>query len=211
MTTPDKDPILLDHDIDGIREFDNDLPRWWVWLFYLSTIFALVYLLFFHGGGPGRLTTERSEHETARAARLAELRAIRAAATTAPLPTEATHDAAVVASGRTLFATHCVVCHLEQGQGLVGPNLTDNYWLHGPAFADTQNTIIDGVPAKGMIAWKNVLRPKEIHAVSSYIYTLRGTEPPNPKAPEGTYHEPAEAPAEAPPEDTAPEPAAESA
>ena len=204
MSEPDKDPLLLDHEIDGIQEFDNDLPRWWLWLFYLSTVFAVVYLIVLHGCGLGSLSHEKYEGEMARAARLAEMRAIREAATTPPLPTEPTLEADTVAFGQKLFLTHCVVCHREQGQGLVGPNLTDNHWLHGPAFADNQTIIIHGVPAKGMIAWKNVLRPPEIHAVASYIYTLRGTNPPEPKPPEGTFYEP-----EAPAEDAVPEPTPE--
>jgi cytochrome c oxidase cbb3-type subunit III len=93
-------------------------------------------------------------------------------------------DPEVLARGKKTFTLLCAPCHRPDGGGLVGPNLTDDYWIHGAKFSDNVTTIWNGVPAKGMITWKNTLKPKEIYEVASYIYTLRGTHPPNPKPPE---------------------------
>jgi cytochrome c oxidase cbb3-type subunit 3 len=94
-------------------------------------------------------------------------------------------DEASLALGKELWDKHCVVCHLAEGQGLVGPNLTDDYWIHGCDFEDIVNIIIVGVPEKGMISWKDQLTSAQIQQVSSYIVTLYGTNPPNPKDPQG--------------------------
>jgi cytochrome c oxidase cbb3-type subunit 3 len=174
--------LLMDHEADGIRELDNKLPRWWVWLFYLTTLFAAVYLTYYHVLGAGDLMAAEYAKEMKIGA------ALKAAAMSkfeASIPTlEPSHDPAVLAAGRKTFATLCAPCHRADGGGLVGPNLTDDYWIHGSKFGDNVATIWNGVPAKGMITWKNTLNPNEVYAVASYIYTLRGTHPPNPKPPE---------------------------
>jgi cytochrome c oxidase cbb3-type subunit 3 len=90
----------------------------------------------------------------------------------------------VLAIGKQTFANLCAPCHAADGGGLVGPNLTDDYWIHGSKFADNLTTIWNGVPAKGMVTWKNALRSDQIYAVASYIYTLRGSHPAKPKPPE---------------------------
>jgi cytochrome c oxidase cbb3-type subunit 3 len=90
-------------------------------------------------------------------------------------------DAVVLAEGKALYINLCAPCHREDGGGLVGPNLTDDYWIHGGDFKDTLRIIYNGVPEKGMITWKTMLKPREMHAAASYIYTLRGSNPPNPK------------------------------
>jgi cytochrome c553 len=92
-------------------------------------------------------------------------------------------DAAVIADGRNTFMNLCAPCHRIDGGGLVGSNLTDDYWIHGSEFVDSLKVIWNGVPEKGMVSWKGVLNPEQIHAVASYIYTLRGTNPDNPKPP----------------------------
>ncbi|MBU0679149.1 MAG: c-type cytochrome [Verrucomicrobia bacterium] len=189
----DEKSILLDHEADGIKELDNRLPRWWVWLFYISIIFSAVYMVYFHVVDAGSLQIAKYEKEmgiveTAKAEAKAEVAA--AAPEAAAVPTEPSSDEEVLAKGQQLFMTHCVACHSPQGQGLVGPNLTDNYWIHGGAFSDTVHTITEGVPAKGMITWKTLLGAGDIHALASYIFTLRGTNPPNPKAPEGEEYTP---------------------
>jgi cytochrome c oxidase cbb3-type subunit 3 len=97
---------------------------------------------------------------------------------------ESSSEASVLAAGEKTYIVSCSPCHGPQGQGLVGSNLTDDYWIHGSEFKDTLRTISNGVPDKGMIAWKDSMQPSEIYAVASYILTLRGTDPPNPKAPE---------------------------
>jgi cytochrome c oxidase cbb3-type subunit 3 len=193
MTMNDEtNPLLLDHEADGIRELDNKLPRWWVWLFFGTIIFAAVYLLYYQtnafplltGGAIPRGDLMIAEYNKEMKAGAA----IKAAAMTqfeASIPTlQPSKDPAVLAEGDKLFHTLCAPCHRADGGGLVGPNLTDNYWIHGSNFADNVTTIWNGVPAKGMVTWKNSLRPDQIYAAASYIYTLRGTHPPNPKPPE---------------------------
>jgi cytochrome c oxidase cbb3-type subunit 3 len=93
-------------------------------------------------------------------------------------------DPAVLTEGHRIFTTYCAPCHRADGGGLVGPNLCDDYWIHGSAYQDNLKTIINGVPEKGMLTWRGVLKPNEIQSVASYIYTLRGSNPPNPKPPE---------------------------
>ena len=176
------EPLLLDHENDGIKELDNKLPRWWVWLFYGTILFGVVYLMYYHVLGLGDLmareyTKEMKAGEAVKTAAMSKFEG--GIATLRP-----SADAAVVESGRQTFARLCAPCHRADGGGLVGPNLCDDYWIHGSTFADNVATIWNGVPAKGMITWKNYLKPQEIYSVASYIYTLRGTNPKNPKPPE---------------------------
>lgn len=183
-----RDPIL-DHEVDGITELDNKLPRWWVWLFNLTTVFAVIYMLYFHvlDKGPSQAQQYQNEVAAAQAAQ-APVAATTPDATTAAAPAaseEPSRDEAVLAQGKQIFTLNCAVCHGQNAEGLIGPNLCDDSWIHGSAFADNLHTIREGVLAKGMISWKAVLKPDDILAVGSYIYSLRGSNPPNPKAPEG--------------------------
>ncbi|HPC61874.1 MAG TPA: cbb3-type cytochrome c oxidase N-terminal domain-containing protein [Verrucomicrobiota bacterium] len=178
-TPQDQDPLLLDHDYDGIRELDNKLPRWWVWLFNLSIVFAILYLIYYHVLDAGPLMAAQYQAEMAigekiKAAAVAEFenRMVSLQPSTDPL---------MLAEGRETFEKLCAPCHRSDGGGLVGPNLTDDYWIHGSNFVDNLKIIWNGVPSKGMVTWKGVLKPGTIHAVGSYIYTLRGTHPKNPK------------------------------
>jgi cytochrome c oxidase cbb3-type subunit III len=174
MSNEPKEPLLLDHEYDGIQELDNNLPRWWVWLFYITIIFAAVYLVYYHVAKVGDLQAAEYDKE------LKAGNAIKAAAmgsfesTIASL--QPSKDPVVIESGRQIYAKFCAPCHRADGGGLVGPNLTDDYWIHGSSYADTVKVIWDGVPAKGMITWKTVLKPDEIQSVASYIYTLRGVK-----------------------------------
>jgi cytochrome c oxidase cbb3-type subunit 3 len=174
MSNEPKEPLLLDHEYDGIQELDNNLPRWWVWLFYITIIFAAVYLVYYHVAKVGDLQAAEYDKE------LKAGNAIKAAAmgsfesNIASL--QPSKDPVVIESGRQIYAKFCAPCHRADGGGLVGPNLTDDYWIHGSSYADTVKVIWDGVPAKGMITWKTVLKPDEIQAVASYIYTLRGAK-----------------------------------
>jgi len=182
-----KDPLLLEHEVDGIRELDNKLPRWWVWLFYLSITFAVIYLSVYHVFAKGNV----AKYGQMAAEYQAEMKigaALKVAAMTRFEVTMASlqpsKDPEAVARGKKTFLTLCAPCHRADGGGLVGPNLCDDYWIHGSNFVDNVTTIWNGVPAKGMITWKNSLKPQEVVEVASYIYTLRGTHPPNPKPPE---------------------------
>ena len=177
--TDSQDPLLLDHEADGIRELDNQLPRWWVWLFNLSILFAVLYLVYYHVVGDGQMMLAEYQRESAvgdalKAQALARFEQDMAAMQ--PLD-----DPARLADGQRIFNQMCAPCHREDAGGLVGPNLTDDYWIHGPQFSDNLKVIYNGVPEKGMVTWKTLLKPVEIHAVASYIYTKRGTNPPNPK------------------------------
>ncbi len=187
MSDPNE-PNLMKHDADGITELDNQLPRWWVWLFALTTIYAVVYLAYFHVTKTGALSAAEYEREVAAAAGNGVSRGMTIVSpsdTPPAAPVEPSTDPAVIAAGQVLFMKNCMVCHGPNGQGLIGPNMCDEYFIHGPTFTDAVRTITEGVPAKGMITWKTVLKPDEIQTVASFIWSLRGTTPPNPKAPEG--------------------------
>ncbi len=183
-----RDPLLMDHEYDGIRELDNKLPSWWVWMFNLAIVFAIIYMVYYHGLGKGRLMAAEYEHEMkignqikARAVAEFENRMGTLQPSTDPL---------MLAEGRETFDKLCAPCHAPDGGGIVGPNLTDTYWIHGSNFVDNLKTIWNGVPSKGMVTWKGVLKPATIHAVGSYIYTLRGTTPKHPKPPENQVKAP---------------------
>jgi cytochrome c oxidase cbb3-type subunit III len=179
---------LMDHEVDGIKELDNLLPRWWVWLFNLSIVFAAVYLLYYHVFMAGDLqaaeyTREWKRGEEIKSAAIAKFES----GITTLTPSQ---DKVVLGDGQRLFINYCAPCHRPDGGGLVGPNLCDDYWIHGSNYVDNVKTIINGVPAKGMLTWRGVLNPEQIKAVSSYIYTLRGSNPKNPKPPENTVQAP---------------------
>lgn len=199
------DPLLFDHEVDGIRELDNVLPRWWLLLFYFSIIFAVIYLFYYEVSKAGKGSIAAYEAEMAAAEVQMAKHAVNdytaypagTAGTggeggdaAAPPPAagndEPSSDAAILAEGKQIYMMNCFACHAADGGGLVGPNMTDNYWIHGHTFADNLRVINEGVLEKGMIAWKTVLKQDQIYAVASYLYTLRGTTPAAPKAPEGT-------------------------
>lgn len=182
MNKKNEKDLLLEHEVDGIKELDNLLPRWWVWMFYLSIVFAIGYMFYFHVLKLGDLQIaaydkEAKAGEQIKAAALANFE--NSVATLQPLK-----DQGSLTAGKTTFVTLCAPCHRPDGGGLVGPNLTDDYWIHGSNYVDTVKTIINGVPEKGMLSWKTMLKPNQIQDVASYIFTLRGTKPPNPKPPE---------------------------
>ena len=177
--------ILMDHDYDGIRELDNDLPPWWKYGFYLTIVFALVYLIIFHVTHTG--DSQLTEYNKEMAQADADLAAYRKTAANAVDETtvKLLTDAESLAKGKELFHDNCVACHNQQGQGLVGPNLTDDYWLHGGKINDVFKTIKFGYPEKGMKAWKDDFSGSQIAMLASYIKSLHGTNPPNPKEKQG--------------------------
>lgn len=184
-----EDDILFDHEYDGIRELDNSLPPWWVALFYISIAFAVVYMTYYHfsGAGPGSREEYRQEMEEADKA------VARYLASQANMVDETNvellSDAATMTAGETIFLGKCAACHGNLGEGGIGPNMADNYWIHGGTIQDVFKTIKYGVPEKGMISWKDQLRPQEMQMVASYILSLQGTDPPNQKEPEGELFE----------------------
>jgi cytochrome c oxidase cbb3-type subunit 3 len=195
--------IMFDHEYDGIYELDNSLPPWWVALFYISIGFAVVYMTYYHFSGVGESQHETFEREMVQAEEAVqaylELQADQVDETNVELLT----DEASLASGKSLFEGKgtCVTCHGYQMEGGIGPNLTDEYWLHGGDVKDIFRTIKYGVPEKGMISWKSQLRAKEMHELSSYILSLQGTNPPNAKEPQGERYQ-AEIETEEVPQDT---------
>lgn len=174
-----QEPKLLEHEADGIRELDNLLPRWWVWLFHLCNAFAVIYLLYYHVFKLGDLQVaayekDRAVGEKIKTEAIGKFEASLGALT----PSK---DPGVLAQGQQTYTTLCSPCHRPDGGGLVGPNLCDDYWIHGSNYVDSLKVIINGVPEKGMLTWRGLLKPNEIQAVASYIHTFRGTQPPNPK------------------------------
>jgi cytochrome c oxidase cbb3-type subunit 3 len=172
----------LDHEADGIKELDNLLPRWWVWLFWLCNVFAAAYLLYYHVFDAGELQAAAYDREAKAGEALKSAALAKFESNLSSL--EPSKESAVVTQGGQIYATYCAPCHRQDGGGLVGPNLTDDYWIHGASYGDNLKTIINGVPEKGMLSWRGMLKPNEIQAVASYIYTLRGSNPANPKPPE---------------------------
>lgn len=177
--------IMTDHEYDGIRELDNNLPPWWIYGFYVTIVIAVVYFSYYHILGKGDLQVAQYEKEMAEGQRQKEAYIAKAGAKVDENTVVAFTDAENLERGKTTFKTYCVPCHGPDGQGVVGPNLTDEYWINGGGIKNIFKTIKYGVPAKGMISWEAQLTPAKIQEVGSYILTLKGTNPPNPKDPQG--------------------------
>jgi len=178
-----EEDILLDHDYDGIKELDNNLPPWWKYLFYASIIFAVGYMLDYHIIGSGKLQDAEYLEEV----KLAELEKANmfGGKIVDENSAQALTEPADLLAGQTTFKKLCSACHGTKGEGLVGPNLTDDYWIHGGGIKNVFLTIKNGVLDKGMISWKNQLTPSQMEEVGSYILSLQGTNPPNAKPPQG--------------------------
>jgi len=176
----------LGHDYDGIRELDNRLPPWWLYGFYCTILFACVYLWRYHVSHTAPLSGE----EYAIAVRKAEVQKaefLRKAANNVDESTvKLLTGEADLAAGKTVFETTCFACHGKRGEGGVGPNLTDDYWLHGGSIQSVFRTIKYGWPDKGMKSWKDDYSPSQIAQIASYVKSLGGTHPDNPKAPQGS-------------------------
>ncbi|MFC2125361.1 cbb3-type cytochrome c oxidase N-terminal domain-containing protein [Bacteroidota bacterium] len=184
----EEESILMDHDYDGIRELDNHLPPWWKFLFYFTIIWAGVYLLVYHVFNVLPLSGEEYDREVEQAEAALEARQALMSESIDENTVEFTDDPVILANGETIFKAQCVVCHAADGGGGVGPNFTDEYWLHGGSINSIFQTIKYGVPEKGMISWQSQLPPSAMRDVACYIYTLRGTTPANPKAPQGDIY-----------------------
>jgi len=178
----DAELLMEDHDYDGIRELDNPLPPWWLYLFYGTVVFGAVYLVRNHVLD-GQNQYQEFEQNMAIAQQEVE-------AYHNQLPEQqaltASQDDNILAKGKEIYSLYCKVCHRPDGGGGIGPNLTDNFWINGAQLQDIYNVISNGGrPGKGMVAWKNSLNATQIEQVSNYVVSLGGTNPVNPKAPEG--------------------------
>ncbi len=177
--------IILDHNYDRIRELDNKLPPWWVYMFYITIIFGVVYLARFHVFGDYDQELEY-EREVAQAQQAIEEYKKTAKDLVDVNTVELLTGEADLKAGETLFSGNCAVCHKMDGGGGIGPNLTDDYWILGGGIKNVFNTISEGGrPGKGMISWKANLKPNEMAQVASYVLSLHGRTPADPKEPEG--------------------------
>lgn len=180
-----EDEIILDHNYDGIKELDNSLPPWWVYMFYATIVFAVVYLIRFEVlDGDNQIT----EYNNAVAEAKVSLDKYKETATdlvdvsTVTLLT----DEKDLSRGKAIFNLNCAACHATDGGGSIGPNLTDKHWILGGGIKNVFTTVSNGGrDGKGMVAWNKILKPIDIAKVSSYIISLQGTAPANPKQPQG--------------------------
>ncbi|MBY0245022.1 MAG: c-type cytochrome [Sphingobacteriaceae bacterium] len=184
--------IVIPHAYDGIHELNNPVPNWFNVLFYGTIIFAAGYLYYYHLGGQGQLQDQEYETEMAQAKQDKILFLSKAGNSIDENSVVA--DKALIANGQKIFAGNCVACHGDKGQGLVGPNLTDEFWLHGGDIKDIFKVIKYGVPEKGMVSWEKSLSAQNISELANYIMSLKGSNPAGAKAPQGQKFE-ASAPA----------------
>lgn len=216
----DSQDRLLDHDYDGIQELDNNLPRWWLYMFYISIVWGVLYFAYYHVLNIGYSSADeyrlemnpsyvRNIQSDAKLFGLVEqyhspyfnnqqdltpLMILRGSGKnvmvietreTDTVTYMALTNQAELDRGQSLYLTSCATCHGKLGEGGVGPNMTDAYWLHGNSMTDLVRSIKYGYPAQGMISWRGFLKPDQIIKVASFIETLDGTNPPNPKPPQG--------------------------
>ena len=181
-----EEDVMLDHDYDGIKELDNVLPPWWVWGFYITIAISIfyyiaIYILGWYGQEDEYRAELKAHEEKVAAYKEAHPELFKTENLTAYT------DAESLAKGKELFATKtCTACHLNDGGGSIGPNLTDDYWILGGGFQNVFNTITKGGrPGKGMVAWEATISQEDRRLLASYVLSLRGTKPAVPKAKEG--------------------------
>jgi len=186
IDTLTNDRLIADHEYDGIQELDNDLPPWWKWLFYISVAFGIIYMV--------RLWVFKSDdlyQQKEFEKEMAEAASMMPSQSTAEFEIKLLTDGTSIANGKEIYDKICLVCHLADGGGIVGPNFTDDYWIHGNTVEDWFEIVTNGAPdvSKGMIPYKDQLSPTQRLEVISYTATLHGTTPTSPRAPEGELME----------------------
>lgn len=181
----EEERILLDHDYDGIKELDNNLPPWWKYGFYLTIVFACIYLINYHVLGIGDLQGKEYEKDMAQAKLEVDEYMKNSANNVDENTVKYLTEASDLASGKDIFVSNCAACHGKLGEGSVGPNLTDAYWLHGGSIQDIFKSVKYGWVEKGMKSWKEDLSPVQIAQIASFIKSLKDSNPANPKAPQG--------------------------
>jgi len=177
------------HDYDGIREHDNVLPNWWLATLFISLIFGLGYWIYYHVMNAGQLPADEYAAELDNAAKAARAAAAQRGELNDAQLLQMAGAPGTVASGKQTFSQSCASCHGAQGEGLIGPNLTDTAWLHGGRPTQILKTVAGGVAAKGMPAWEPVLGAARVEEAVAYVLTLKGKNLPG-KAPEGTVESP---------------------
>ncbi len=183
--------IVLDHNYDGITELDNHLPPWWKWLFYGSIGWAVVYIIVFHFTDTLPLSQEEYHNELALAEeQIKKFQASQPQSVVDENTLQYVNDPAGLEKGKIVFKNNnCGGCHrIDGGGNAIGPNLTDEYWMHGGAIKNIFLTIKNGAVEKGMPAWGKAMKPQDVRDVTFYILSLQGTHPPDPKAPQGEMY-----------------------
>ena len=181
--TNENEPVVLDHDYDGIKEYDNPLPTWWLITFFATIIFGFHYWL--DSEFPGRQTQLQEVQKD-----LATLK-LKQEKSSGPNESEEAFKAFAsspenIGNGKAVFSAKCAPCHGPEGQGTIGPNLTDDYWIHGKGtHVDIAAVIKTGVPDKGMPPWEGQLSAQELKQVTVFVASLGGTNSANPKPPQG--------------------------
>ncbi len=165
---------LLEHEYDGIREYDNPLPRWWVWMFWGSFWFSVLYVFHYHVGGQG-ISVEQAYVEELQIAREEQAKASLGEAVTEQALAKMMADTALMADTESLYAQRCAQCHADKGQGLIGPNLTDDHYVHGGTLMEIYQVVAHGVLAKGMPEWERQLTPIELRKIVAYVGSMRST------------------------------------
>jgi len=196
--------VMTDHEYDGIRELDNNLPPWWKWMFYLTIVWSFAYMIFFHLMGTGWSSAKEYDDEVAFAKQEVDAYLTSKALNVDENSIELIMDQGRIDQGAAVFKRmNCAQCHGQLGEGGQGPNLTDQYWINGGKINTIFSTIKYGVPQKGMIPWGDQLTAIEMQNVATYIVSMAGSNPPNGKEPQGDLYTPENAaPAPAPVDST---------
>lgn len=181
--------IDLGHDYDGIRELNNPIPPWFNVLFYGTIFFALVYMVVYHVSDSAPLQAAEYKNELIAAEKQKEEYLKIAGNAIDENTVKLITDKALLAEAQKEYTTRCAACHGQNGEGGVGPNLTDEYWLHGGSIQDVFKTIKYGVPAKGMVPWQNAINPVKMQELASFILSLQGTQPAGGKEPQGEKYQ----------------------
>lgn len=188
VSVEEEETLMLDHDYDGIKELDNNLPPWWKYGFYLTIVIGVIYMINYHVTKSSPLQAEEYAISVKKAqAEIAEYMK-KSANNVDETTVKLLSDNADLAVGKDLFMASCAACHGKLGEGTVGPNLTDDYWLHGGGLKDVFKSIKYGWPDKGMKSWKEDFSPMQIAQLTSYIKTLKGTNPPKAKEKQGDLY-----------------------
>jgi cytochrome c oxidase cbb3-type subunit 3 len=184
----DEKDIIRPYVVDGIEEYDNPMPPWWVAMFKITIVFGFMYMIWIHWFGWNHLDAELSEDRAAYSENQSKRIALDKLSD-ADFAKRASNPE-LIADGKSLFQANCAPCHGGAGEGIVGPNLTDNFWLHGSSPSEIVAVITNGVPEKGMVSWGPVLGAKKIQSLAAFVLSLRGSNPPNAKAPQGEEEKP---------------------